>query len=98
MIQSQIVGAGWNNRPVPWILHRNGTLYVNQLLLTIRFLPVNRFYEPTGIIVNNNTFWLNLYDIWILEHKGATMLQKSGAIRVKPESGGEKCLRFEGGA
>ena len=82
------MGAGGNNRPVPWILHGNGTLYAKQRLLTIRFLLEIRFYIPTsGVIVNNNKFWLNLYDIWILEHKGATTLQKLGAIRANHESG-----------
>ena len=61
--------------------------YVEQRLLTIQFSPeipfslAIRFYKQTsGIIVNNNKYWLtlNLYGIWILEHKGATTLQKLG--------------------
>ena len=52
------------------------------------FSPAIRFHKPTsGVIVNNNKYRLNLYDIWILEHKGATTFQKLGAIRAKPESG-----------
>ena len=87
MTQSQIVGAGGNNRSVPWILHGNGTLYVRQRLFTIRFSPAMRFYKPTsGVIVVNNKFWLNLYEIWI-EPKGATTHHKLEAIRAKPESG-----------
>ena len=85
MSQSQIVSAdraqlGANNRPVPRILHGNGTLYVEQRLLTIRFSLAIPFYKPTsGVIVNNNEYYwlsLNLYGIWILEHKDATTLQK----------------------
>ena len=68
----------------------------------IRFSLAIRFYKPTsGVIVNNNKYWLslNLYGIWIPEHKGATTLQKlgggnSGEARIK----GTKRLRFEGGA
>ena len=49
MIQSQIVGTGGNNRPVPWIMH--GTLNVKQRLLTIRFSPAIRSYKPTSGVV-----------------------------------------------
>ena len=73
----------------------------NAYLFTIRFLslirffspairlsPAIRFYKPTsGVIVNNSKYWLNLYDIWILENKGGTTLQKLRSIRAKPESG-----------
>ena len=71
MSQSQIAGAdrapAANIRPVPRILHGNDTLYVEQRLLTIRFSPAIRFslairfYKPTsGVIVNNNKYWLSL--------------------------------------
>ena len=103
MSQSQIVGA--INRPVPRILHGNGTLYVEQRLLTIRFSPAIRFslairfYKPTsGVIVNNNKYWLslNLYGIWILEHKGATTLQKlgGGEFRRSPNQGRDSEIRW----
>ena len=73
------------------------TLYVEQRLLTIRFSPAIcfslaiRFYKPTsGGIVNNNKYCLslNLYGIWILEHKGATTLLKlGGQFRRSPNQG-----------
>ena len=81
--------------------------YVEQHLLTIQFSPeipfslAIRFYKQTsGIIVNNNKYWLtlNLYGIWILEHKGATTLQKLGGNSGEAWISGAKHLRFEGGA
>ena len=114
MNQSQIVGADIGRRceqssgpeDPAWewyIIFVKQRLRTIQFSLAIRFSPAIRLYKQTsGVIVNNNKYWLslNLYGIWILEHKGATTLQKlgeggnSGEARIR----GAKRLRFEGGA
>ena len=85
-----------------WYLHymlSNACLLFDfclHFVFRLQFVFINRLLALLLIIINIGLALTHSYGIWILEHKGATPLQKLG--------GGNSCeaqimrLRFEGGA
>ena len=87
----------WEWYTICWATPAYYSIFCLRFVFRLQFV----LYESTsGVIVNNNKYWisLNLYGIWILEHKGAATLQKLGGNSGEARIKGAKRLKFEGGA